>query len=155
MLHFYEAFSQDRSLFERLLSGIPLTRRIDTTIYGEEPLILLLNQQPISLHSQKAQRNVRSIELAMQLLTQLAIIEQASRSPIGYELVLASIPHVNDRLRINRTLHLEGGISLEQCPAITNHTPTTVSIYHSLQDANTLKKALEQNKCQVHLMEVF
>jgi len=153
--HFYERLSQNKALFERLRSGIQLAHPIDAAIYGEEPLILLLNQQRISLHRQKAQRKIPSIELAMQLLTQLAIIEQASRVPIGYELVLASIPHVNDRLRINRTLHLEGGIPLDQCPSITNNTPVTVSVYHSLQEANTLKKALEQNKCQVHLMEVF
>lgn len=155
LANFYVSLSQDKSLFKRLFNGFPLAHPIDASIYGEELLILLLNEQRIPLHSQKDQREVQPVELAMQLLTQLAIIEQASRAPIGYELVLAKIAHVDDRLRINRTLFLEGGISLEQCPRITNNTPATVSIYHSLQEANKLKKALEQNKCQVYIMEVF
>lgn len=152
---FYKTLSKNKALFERLLSGIELASPVDVAIYGKEPLILLLNQQRISLQSQSGERKVHTIELAMQLLTQLAIIEQASRAPKGYELVLSSIPHVNERLRINRTLHLVGGIALDQCPAITNNTPSTVNIYDSVKEADTLKKALEQNKCQVHLMEVF
>lgn len=160
---FYAVLSRDQALWQRLFSVLTLEKDMPTALYSHSPLLAMLTQQP----APQLVKVMSPLALAMDVLAQLAMIEEACRLPKGYEVVLKTIPHIDRRLTINRTLHKEASLPIEQCRMITNgvpienrvdpveKVPIAVTQYTSIQQAQTLKKALEIHKCSVEIIEAY